>query len=74
MTDNSNLEWHDATEMPEFYPDKLIPAEVEDKKGVLLARCHSKYYKPTEEAKKVLQAKLRKYKQWAYLNEGRCCR
>ena len=35
MTDNSNLEWHDATEMPEFYPDKLIPAEVEDKNLVV---------------------------------------
>jgi len=69
MTDNSNLEWHDATEMPEFYPDRLIPAEVEDKKGVLLAGCHSKYYKPTEEAKKVLQAKLKKFQRWAYLQE-----
>ena len=71
MTDNNNLEWHDTTEIPEFYPDRLIPAEIEDKQGVLLAGCHSKYYKPTEEAKKVLSTKLKKYKCWAYLNEGR---
>ena len=64
--------WHDANkEMPEFYPEKLIPAEIEDKKGVLLDQCHSKYYIPTEEAKMALQKKLKKYGHWAYVMNQR---
>lgn len=64
--------WHEVDkEMPEFYPEKLIPAEIEDKEGVLLDKCHSKHYIPTKEAKVELRNKLKKYKYWAYLNAQR---
>lgn len=60
--------WHDANkEIPEFYPDTLIPAEIGDKKGVLLTDCHSEHYIVTNEAKQELQKKLKKFGQWAYL-------
>ena len=33
MTEKENQEfvWHDAKEIPEFFPERLIPAEIEDK-------------------------------------------
>ena len=58
--------WHDSNEMPEFYPDKMIPITIDDKKVVLLTDCHSKYYIATDSAKKELQNELKKFKYWAY--------
>lgn len=71
VKEQEGIVWHENTEAPEFYPEKLIPAEIEDVKGVLLDQCHSKHYVPTEEAKKELQSKLKKYQRWAYVNAQR---
>ena len=44
VKEQEGIVWHENTEAPEFYPEKLIPAEIEDVKGVLLDQCHSKHY------------------------------
>jgi len=70
MQENKQEEfvWHDANkEVPEFYPETLIPVEIEDKKGVLLTDCHSKHYVVTDKAKQDLQNRLKKFGLWAYL-------